>query len=94
MPADAGAVFELSVSINLVFMVTRYLIRVAACRQVYGYFDFIGVAIRWPIALYINMVAAYRAWKTYLGESNFASKCIVWSKTTHELPEDFMTATR
>jgi bacteriophage N4 adsorption protein B len=94
MPADAEAVFELSVSINLVFMVTRYLIRVAACRQVYGYFDFIGVAIRWPIALYINMVAAYRAWKTYLGESNFASKCIVWSKTTHELPEDFMTATR
>jgi adsorption protein B len=94
MPADAEAVFELSVSINLVFMVTRYLIRVAACRQVYGYFDFIGVAIRWPIALYINMVAVYRAWKTYLGESNFASKCIVWSKTTHELPEDFMTATR
>jgi adsorption protein B len=94
MPAGLETIFEVSVSFNLVCLVTRYVIRVIACRQVYGFLDLIGVALRWPVALYINMTAVYRAWKTYLGESAFASKPIVWSKSTHELPEDFMTATR
>ena len=42
---------------NLVALVARYLIRVAACRQVYGTYDWIGVAVRWPVSLYINMAA-------------------------------------
>jgi adsorption protein B len=40
------------------------------------------------------MAAVFRAWKTYLGESEFATKPVVWSKTAHELPEDFMAAAR
>ena len=40
------------------------------------------------------MAAVWRAWKTYLGESAFAMRPIVWSKTTHEIPEDFMNAKR
>jgi adsorption protein B len=46
------------------------------------------------LALYINMVAVLRAWKTYLGESKFATKPVVWSKTVHELPDDFVAAAR
>ena len=50
--------------------------------------------MRWPVSLYINMAASWRASKTYLRQIGLATKPIVWSKTTHELPEDFMAATR
>lgn len=94
MSPDLYAVFTASISLNLTFLALRYFIRVFACRQVYGGFDFIGVALRWPVALYVNMVAVWRAWKTYVGESAFASRPISWSKTAHELPEDFLAANR
>jgi len=94
IPAELDPVLSVSVWLNLLALVVRYLIRVSACRQVYGKYDLIGTATRWPISLYINMAAVWRAWKTYLGESQFASRPIVWSKTTHELPEDFMSANR
>jgi adsorption protein B len=94
MPAEFQAVFSLSISLNLLSLFARYLIRVAACRQVYGIYDLLGIAMRWPVSLYINMAAVWRAWKTYVGESAFASKPIVWSKTAHELPQDFTAATR
>lgn len=87
-------IFVASLWVNLVTFVTRYVIRVAACRQVYGVFDWIGVAFRWPVSLYINMAAVFRAWQIYLGESYFATKPIVWSKTVHELPDNFATVTR
>jgi adsorption protein B len=61
---------------------------------VYGFWDPLGIALRWPIALYINMAAVWRAWKTYLGESALATRPIVWSKTAHEIPENFITAKR
>jgi adsorption protein B len=85
---------SLSVSVNIGFLVLRYLVRVRACHQVYGSWDPFGITLRWPVALYINMAAVWRAWKTYLGESAFATRPIVWSKTAHEIPEDFMTAKR
>ncbi len=88
------AILATSMWANLAALVMRYVVRVAAIYQVYGTFDWVGVAVRWPAGLYINMVAVFRAWKTYLGESEFATRPIVWSKTTHELPDDFTTATR
>ena len=91
---DLEPIFAASILFNLFALVMRYIIRVVACYQVYGKFDWIGIAVRWPVSLYINMVAVFRAWKTYVGESQFATKPIVWSKTAHELPEDFMSATR
>ncbi len=94
LPADLEPLLATSMSINLVALIARYVVRVAACRQVYGTFDWIGVALRWPLSVYINMAAVFRAWKSYIGESAFASKPIVWSKTTHEVPDDFMAATR
>jgi bacteriophage N4 adsorption protein B len=85
---------SLSVSLNIGFLVLRYLVRVGACHRVYGVWDPLGIALRWPVSLYVNMAAVWRAWKTYLGESAFATRPIVWSKTAHEIPEDFMNAKR
>ncbi len=94
LPAELQPLLMASMWINLVALVARYLIRIDACHKVYGTSDWVGVALRWPVSLYINMAASWRAWKTYLGESALATKPIVWSKTTHELPDDFMAATR
>jgi Glycosyltransferase like family 2 len=94
LPPSLEPIFALSIWINLMALVLRYVVRVTACRKVYGRFDWVGIAVRWPLALYINMVAVLRAWKTYLGESEFATKPVVWSKTVHELPDDFAAATR
>lgn len=85
---------SVSLGINLGFLALRYLVRLDACHRVYGYYEPLGIALRWPVALYVNMAAVWRAWKTFLGESAFATRPIVWSKTAHELPEDFLTATR
>jgi bacteriophage N4 adsorption protein B len=94
LPGEWGVVLEVSLALNLAALVMRYLIRVAAIHQVYGIHDWIGVAVRWPVALYINMAAVWRAWKTYTGESAFATKPIVWSKTAHELPDDLTAVKR
>jgi bacteriophage N4 adsorption protein B len=94
MRPEFEPIFVVSAWVNLVALVARYLIRVAACRKVYGFSDWMGVAVRWPLSIYINMVAVFRAWKIYLGESKFATRPIVWSKTAHEVPDDFAVATR
>jgi adsorption protein B len=86
--------FHWSISFNLLAVAFRYVARLTASYRVYGRIDLLGIAIRWPVALYINMVATFRAWKIYLGESQFATSPIVWSKTTHDIPDDFLTATR
>lgn len=94
LPEPMGDILIASMWINLVALITRYVVRVLATGQVYGKRDWVGVAVRWPAALYINMVAVFRAWKTYLGESELATRPIAWSKTVHELPDDFATANR
>lgn len=93
-PETMGNILIASMWINLFALVTRYVVRVLAGHQVYGKYDWIGIALRWPAAIYINMVAVYRAWVTYLGESQLATQPIVWSKTAHEVPEDFASANR
>lgn len=94
LPESMGDILIVSMWINLFALVTRYVVRVRASRQVYGKHDWLGIAVRWPMALYINMAAVFRAWKTYLGESQLATKPIVWSKTPHELPDDIANANR
>lgn len=68
LPAELQPPLLASMWINLAALVARYLIRVGACHKVYGRSDWFGVAVRWPVSLYINMAAAWRAWKTYLGQ--------------------------
>jgi adsorption protein B len=94
MSGAMGSILVASMWINLFALITRYVVRVLAGHQVYGRYDWVGIAVRWPVAIYINMAAVYRAWKTFLGESELATKPIVWSKTVHELPDDFATANR
>jgi adsorption protein B len=93
-PSDLQDLLAMSIGLNLAFLVLRYVVRVAACHQVYGTWDPIGIALRWPVALYINMAAVWRAWKIYLGESHYATRPIAWSKTDHEIPEDFVNVKR
>ncbi|MEH2527133.1 MULTISPECIES: glycosyl transferase family protein [unclassified Bradyrhizobium] len=94
LPREMYQLFQWSLSLNLLAVVFRYVARLTASYRVYGRLDWLGVAIRWPVSLYINMVATFRAWKIYLGESQFATSPIVWSKTTHDVPDDFLAATR
>jgi adsorption protein B len=94
VPPAMDGLLSLSFSINFAFLVLRYLMRVQACHQVYGVWDPVGIALRWPVALYINMAAVWRAWKIYLGESAYATRPIVWAKTAHEIPDDFFNAKR
>ena len=89
LPAELQPFLLASMWINLIALVARYLIRIDACHKVYGTSDWWGVALRWPVSLYINMAASWRAWKTYLGESALATKPIVWSKTTHRAPRRY-----
>ena len=76
-------------NMNFLFMILRYIVRVQSFKEIYGFYDPIGIAIRWPVAIFINMVACYRAWMIYLFQSRFATRPITWSKTAHEVPEDF-----
>jgi adsorption protein B len=94
LPRDMYRLFQWSLSFNLLAVVFRYVARLAASYRVYGRLDWLGVAIRWPVSLYINMVSTFRAWIIYLGESELATSPIVWSKTTHDVPDDFIAATR
>jgi adsorption protein B len=94
MPREMYWLLQWSLSLNLLAAVCRYVARLASSHRVYGKLDWLGVAIRWPVSQYINMVSTFRAWKIYLGESEFATVPIVWSKTTHDVPDDFLAATR
>ena len=94
MPEGMATLFAWSITFNVAMSVVRYVTRIASNYQVYGTTDWFGIALRWPVGIFINMSATFRAWKIYLGESEFASRPIVWSKTVHELPDDFATATR
>lgn len=94
MTEGMATAFAVSMLFNVAMSIVRYVTRVVAIYQVYGIIDWIGIALRWPVATFVNMSATYGAWKVYLGESDFATKPIVWSKTAHDLPDDFSTATR
>jgi len=94
MTDGMATLFAVSMVFNVAMSVVRYLSRIVSGYQVYGTIDWLGIALRWPVGVIINMSATYRAWKIYFGESDFATRPIVWSKTAHDLPDDFSTATR
>ena len=76
---------------NLAAAAIRYGIKLRAFRQVYGFWDALGVLARWPLAILINFLAAILAWRRFVG-SAFASRPVAWDKTHHELPETFAAA--
>jgi glycosyl transferase family 2 len=89
LPPDLQPVFSVVLSINLVALVSRYLIRMSAFKRVYGRYDALGVMLRWPVGVVVNAIAVLHAWRTYLFESAMATKPIAWAKTEHEVPMDF-----
>ncbi|MFZ1885258.1 MAG: glycosyl transferase family protein [Rhodoplanes sp.] len=91
MPDSLTPVFEFSIALNLLALLLRYVVRVISLGKVYGAADFIGIAERWPVAATVNFAAVFRAWKTYLTEAEFGTKPIAWSKTRHEVPDDFLS---
>jgi len=46
------------------------------------------------VAAQTQVRAVPSAWKTFLGDSELATKPIVWSKTVHDIPDDFVSANR
>lgn len=94
MPQDIEPLFGASMTINLAALVLRFIFRSAALKQVYGSFDALGVALRWPVAVVVNAIATFRAWRIFLVESGFATRPIAWAKTEHELPDQFPGAPR
>ena len=77
--------------LNLAAAAIRYGVKLRAFRQVYGFWDALGILARWPLAILINFLAAAFAWRRFLG-SAFASRPVAWDKTHHELPETFAAA--
>jgi bacteriophage N4 adsorption protein B len=89
LPPYLESAFSLILSINVVALVLRYVVRVLAFKQVYGRYEPLGVLVRWPVGVVVNAWAVLRAWRTYFFESAMATKPIGWAKTQHEVPMDF-----
>ena len=70
-------------------MLFRFAIKLRALRRVHGVFNFWGLALRVPVAIAVNALAVLRAWNCFLLESRLASAPIAWSKTEHEVPDNF-----
>jgi adsorption protein B len=89
MPPQWELLFSASLVVNVGALCIRYIVRMVALKQIYGRYNPLGVAVRWPIAVLINGIASFRAWKIYFFDSKFASRPITWAKTQHELPTNF-----
>lgn len=74
---------------NGLAMLFRFAIKLRAFRRVHGFFNFWGLLLRVPVAITVNALAVLRAWNCFLLESRLATAPIAWSKTAHEVPDDF-----
>ncbi len=74
---------------NTLNIFVRIIIKALAFRDVYGYFNILGLLTRWPVSLVVNAIAVLRAWNMFLVESRFASREVSWAKTMHEIPLSF-----
>ena len=59
---------------NAVFLLLRYFVRVGACHQVYGVWDPLGIALRWTVAIFVNMAAVWRAWFTWVSPPSLRAR--------------------
>jgi adsorption protein B len=91
LPPDLEPALAPVLAANIAAMSLRLVFRATAFKQVYGHYNPIGVMIRWPVAVAVNALAVFRAWRIYFFESGLATRPIVWAKTQHEVPMDFST---
>ncbi len=71
---------------NLLFMVTRLLIRMRWTYNFYGFTSALLVPLRWPIGMLINSFAGLRALYQHY-RSLLTSVELKWEKTQHEFPD-------
>ncbi len=74
--------------VNFAQMVWRMILRVRHTSMVYGLAFGLMAPLRWPLANYINCVAAWCAYRTFR-DSQKRGRAIAWVKTQHRLPVGF-----
>ncbi len=74
--------------VNFGLMIWRILSRILCVWEVYRSPIALMGFIRWPLTIYIQIVTTFRAWSQY-AESQKNGTALAWSKTQHELPENF-----
>jgi adsorption protein B len=91
LPVMLGLFSSTMLCVNTIAMSFRLYFKVAAFRQIYGFYGIGGILFRWPLAMLINAAAVLRAWRSFLIESGLATRPITWVKTQHELPPVFVS---
>jgi len=89
VPDYFWAPFSFIIYLNSMAIAWRLWTRVCAFKEVHGRYDPLWVAVRWLVGIVVNAVAVLRARRLFLGPSRFATRPVAWSKTQHELPDDF-----
>lgn len=76
------------IAFNTLGMCVRLGQRMRAVNRVNGWRQMMLVPIRWPLANVVNVMASYRAYKTYKDSVRKGTRP-VWVKTEHKLPAHF-----
>lgn len=74
--------------LNFSHMSWRMWMRVRHTALIYGWSFACLAPLRWPVANFVNVVASWRAFRSYY-DSRRHNRVIAWVKTTHRLPEGF-----
>lgn len=75
---------------NFLVILNRLFHRSLSAAKIYGAHQALWVILRYPISIWVNGLASFRALKNYW-VSQWMQKPSVWVKTQHELPENFGT---
>ncbi len=73
------------ISVNAAMFAWRCLVRIACCRQVYGWKHSLTVPLRMPWANIMNFCATTRALKIFFS-AKYRKRALTWSKTAHAFP--------
>lgn len=76
------------VVLNTLGMALRLVQRMRAVHRVNGWAQMMLVPMRWPLANVVNVMASYRAYRTYKDSIRKGTRP-VWVKTDHKLPAHF-----
>jgi len=76
---------------NILVILNRLFHRATSAAKIYGRRQALWVILRYPISVWVNGLASFRALKNYW-MSQWMQKPSLWVKTQHELPKNFGTA--
>jgi adsorption protein B len=88
-PAFArGLPFAIPLGANGLSMLARAMQRCRAVALVHGPLHALAVPFRWPLGIWLNSAAAFRAYRAFR-RAGRTGKAPAWDKTAHEIPEAF-----